>query len=155
MVAANSAVRDRDPDEILTVEDAHRFLGIGRSTLYRLDRLRRVRLSPRRVGYRLGDLLEHQRCGFDDDASPHAMTDCWVDDVGGEILAEHLAKWPGRMNTLVRRRPRRKDASLAFSIELPCAESGAATGTEEFVIIDLDGLNAQEPTVLIAQRARS
>ena len=49
---------DQDPDRIVSVNEACRILGISRPTLYRHGgAMPRIRLSPGRVGYRMGDLL--------------------------------------------------------------------------------------------------
>jgi predicted DNA-binding transcriptional regulator AlpA len=53
---------DQDPDRIVSVNETCRILGISRPTLYRHGgAMPRIRLSPGRVGYRVGDLLKFLR----------------------------------------------------------------------------------------------
>jgi predicted DNA-binding transcriptional regulator AlpA len=56
--ALTKHLADQDPDRIVSVNEACRILGISRPTLYRHGgAMPCIRLSPGRVGYRVGDLL--------------------------------------------------------------------------------------------------
>ena len=60
--ALTKHLADQDPDRIVSVIEACRILGISRPTLYRHGGAKpRIRLSPGRVGYRVGDLLKFLR----------------------------------------------------------------------------------------------
>jgi predicted DNA-binding transcriptional regulator AlpA len=60
--ALTKHLADQDPDRIMSENEACRILGISRPTLYRHGgAMPRIRLSPGRVGYRVGDLLKFLR----------------------------------------------------------------------------------------------
>lgn len=150
----------RDPNEVVSVEEACEFLGISRPTIYRIDTLTRARLSPGRVGYRVGDLTEHLRLGAGGAAAAtDGVTNIWVDDFGGASLPAWMLELPARINTIVRRKPRTAGGTLAasaggalaFLVELPAAKDWWGTGHRDLVLIDYDGLNAFEPMIILAQ----
>jgi len=142
---------DLDPNAIVPVEEACDFLGISRATIYRLDELKRVRLSPGRVGFRVSDLLEHARRGIDGAPQTDGLTNIWIADRDGMLLPDWFLLLPPMVNTIVRRRPASARASLAFSAELAPAKDWCRMGHRELVLIDYDGLNAIEPMKVIPQ----
>lgn len=138
----------RDPAEVVPVAEACELLDVSRATLYRLDSLPRVRLSPGRVGYRAADLVEYlQRDDARDDVPMPKLSNCWVEE-GAGVLPDFLLSLAPRINTILRRRPigKEKVAVEPFVVELPRAVDW---GHRDLVVIDAEGLNVVAPTIII------
>jgi hypothetical protein len=149
---------DRDPDEVVDVAEACTLLGVSRPTLYRNSSLQRVRRSPGRVGYRIGDILELVRAAGDSDVAK-IVTDgafesgnCLIRPRGGvwELDVMQLQSESG--GALWRVAVCSDDLSApvkSVTLQLPSASAATRMGCKEIRIWDIDGGAGEEPILVL------
>jgi hypothetical protein len=129
---------DQDPDRIVSVSEACKILGISKPTLYRHG-LARTQLSPGRVGYRVGDLLEHLHSNGGIGSEKFNDFNFVVVNPGEQSI-DTLQGIPRNIRIVQVRRSPSHDANRPATIWLPPAARWG--GHREMIIIDYDGLGA-------------
>jgi predicted DNA-binding transcriptional regulator AlpA len=133
---------DRDPDQMISVPETCEFLGVSKPTLYRISGLRRVKLSPGRVGYRVGDVLQYSRDTTGHDLNATGAQQNFAIFVAGETdAAEFFATLDRRIRTILVRKPAHGKFSGRATIDLPpAAEWGFWGAAHHLTFIDSDGI---------------
>jgi predicted DNA-binding transcriptional regulator AlpA len=133
----------QDPDRIVPVAEACGILGIGRSTCYRIS-LPRVQLSPGRVGFRLGDLLQYLADNSGNNLAAFEQPTNFATYVPGETDAVKLfAALDHRVRAIMVRKP--TGAFEGATIHLPpVATWGGGIMSRDLIIIDRDAVGRIE-----------